>query len=486
MRLPIIATAIATLFTAGSFAQMKVTQGNEVEYKFIKKPTQSNFYVNNKTTFIIKQTNGVNDQFDLFTVGEDAKLSQPQPIQIELGTFKNMNTINSFQQVGNKIYMLVENCNKSDEQNTLSMRTVSENSNFGTPKTIGSIPYTRMIDPGTWLAYVTPDKQHIALVAVYPKEKQQPQKGKYYFLDASLNVLSSGDISIGDEKKKNYSFQMLASDKGDIYLINTEFDKSYRFAVVYRKSPEEKTFTEFACLLPENLKNVDFTAGVAPAGNLIVAGYTQAKATMRIGDIREQANGIWVYNSDNPASLVTLPFEKTIPAMRATAINFNGGTAYITGEQITEKKEGMTQGSSGFMGGTSFEENFSYTYEDLVITGYDMTAGTKFDIPLSRKFTARNTTYDLTPGVGVKNGKFTLLYNDDLRKYIDKLDYTIKVPVVISVTKEGLMETPEHFEKELNVRSGGYTTLSYLTQVNDQYVVTLQYNGYTLKAAVLK
>lgn len=469
---------IAILFCLSAWSQFKVIESEAVNYKMLGKPTVYSFAVEDATYFVVKQTQSVYNTFDLLKVEADGDLTPAKELKFDVGTFKNMNDLNAFQAVGNQLYALVENRNKEDGLNTLTIREVD---NTGIDEEVaakvGAIPYTKMIDPGTWLSYVTPDRQHLAIVAVYPKEKEQPQKGKYYFLDASLKLVTSGDISIGNEKKKNYAFQLLASNAGDFYLINDEFDKSYRFPVVYTKKATEKTFTEFPCVFNDPIRNFNYKAAISPEGQLVLGGYTQPKQGFRVGDV--VANGIWIYHTQNPTTINTLPFDKGITNLKVSNLYFNQGAIMMVGEQVAEERENRPAGSM------SFEENYQYKFGDIVVTGYSPDANSKFDISLNRTFNSRNIVNDLYCASGIIHNKLTVVYNDDLRKYVQN-SYSYKVPVSANITAEGLLEQPAHYEKEFKTGNTGFNMLSQYSSASDKKMVVLLYNGQSFKAATFE
>ena len=230
-------------------------------------------------------------------------------------------------------------------------------------------------------------------------------------------------------------------------------------------------------MLPEKIKNLDYTAGISPSGSLVLAGYTQSKQTFRVGDV--ESNGIYIYNTDQPASIQNQPFEKSIANMKTISLTFNNGTLFLTGEQISKEREKYNAMDK------SFDENFNYKYGNIVITGYDMAANTKYDLVLTRKFAARNFITDLTPATGIINGKYHIIYNDELKKYVE-MTASYKVPVTASITNEGLLEQPAHYEKEFNPSGSGYTLLTGFNNFSANEITVLLWNGTSMKAATFK
>jgi hypothetical protein len=474
-----IATIAAVLFVLNLSAQFTVSETNAVDYPLKKKPTSQYFHFTDKDYFLLTYPDVVNPGYNLFVVDNAGQLKDKSEIEYDKGVFNNSKLVHSFHQLGNKLIAVLECHNKGEGKNRLVVRTLSGDGNLKSDdKEIGSMDYEKMMNPGDWFVYSTADKQHLAIISINPTEKEQPLKGKYYFLDASLAVLSSGDFTIGSEKKKRYSFKMLASDKGDFYLINNEFDQSYLYPVVYRKPAADKAFSEFAVMLPDPDKNIGYTAAIAPDGNLVLGGYFREKKFMTVGGV--PAKGVWFYNTEKPAAISTQLFDKSITDMVPRGIVFNGNMLFLTGEQMLEEREARTAATMS----ASFEDNYNYKFGNIVVTGYDAAADTKFDLQLPRTFTARNIISDLEPAYAIVNGKYTLIYNDALSKYKANASSYVKVPVSVTVTNDGLMEQPVNYAKELP--QSGYTLLPFYFGATASKFSILSSNGSEVKLVDFK
>jgi hypothetical protein len=462
-------------------AQFNIIESHETD-AIIKKDTKCSSYgLNGNSYFVIKNIEGFNEKYNLLTVSADGNNISNIPLVIDGGTLYNMNSISGIDRVGKTAFVAIENRNKPDGKNTFIIRTLSDKGALGAEKKeIGFIPYTKMIDPGTWLYYVTNDKQHIAVVAVYPAVKGEPQLGKFYFLDNTFNVIATADLNIpATEKKKNYAFNLLASDKGDVYLINNEYEKSsYKIPVVYRKLANEKTFTENIVLLKEPYRVFDYTAAITETGSLLLGGYTQEKrGSISFGST--SIKGVWFYNTEKPTETNIIDFDKPASNLKVLGLLNNGNTAFLVGEQIIEKKEPRPVGYMGF------DENYFYEYNDIVVTGYNVPNSTKFDIQLPRKMAGRNFLADLAPSFGIVNEKLCILYNDDLKKFVENA-YSYKVPVTVLINNDGLMEQPTHYEKQFKTGNSGYNQLCNFSYFKSNQITTLSLSGNYVKSAIFK
>ncbi|MCE3283671.1 MAG: hypothetical protein K0Q66_2408, partial [Chitinophagaceae bacterium] len=277
-------------------AQVKVELGNTADITFKKQPKVSSFVAGDKYYFIFKTSEGYNHTFNLAVADKDGHMDYPGEIKFNVGAFNNSFEINAFQAVGNKMLALVENRDKKAGQNRLTLKTVDERGALSATGTeIGSIAYEKMMKPGTWYSAVSPDKKHLAIVAQMPFDKGQPNHFQYYFLDENLKVVQTGKFDMQHEKELRFH-SFYTSDKGDFYFITDDFDKSYRYPIVYKAKAGSTETSVMPATLPEgSAKNLSYTASVNPNGDLLVAGYYQPKAAVVIGDV--QAKGSWVMNT---------------------------------------------------------------------------------------------------------------------------------------------------------------------------------------------
>ncbi len=167
----------------------------------------------------------------------------------------------------------------------------------------------------------------------------------------------------------------------------------------------------------------------------------------------------------------------------AEGIIFNGATTYLIGEQVKADRETPTQQQ-----GLAFEENYNYKHNDIIVTAFDNESVKKFELVLSKKFTARNFDQDLYPAYGIINNKLAVVYNDVYGKYIPNTSYeNYKVPVLVYITNDGLMEAPIHFEKEFQTTRTSYTLYPAFSATNTTSgMILLAGNGSSIKGVVIK
>ena len=115
-----------------------------------------------------------------------------------------------------------------------------------------------------------------------------------------------------------------------------------------------------------------------------------------------------------------------MPLMMARGLLKNKDTWFIVGEYYKFDKEMTTRSTQ------PFEENYNYKHNDLLVVALDESGARKFEIPLSRSYTARNFDTDLYPAFGILNGKLAVVYNDQYGKYFPNASSyaNYKLPII--------------------------------------------------------
>lgn len=468
-------TASFILITAAMNAQVTVSTGRAREFSFKKQPLFSSFATDENYYFHFRRMENAMTYHTLVTADNKGSIEHMSNLKIDMGVFNNSFNIVGIYAVGNKVYAAVENPNKSAGQNTLSLRPIKDGEIGLRDVKVGALEFEKLTNQGNWLITVTPDKKHLAVVGQTPREKSEPNRYKYFFLDEALTVLNKGEFTFPDDTKRVYFNHFLASDKGDLYMIRTDFEKGYSFPKVYRASVTTTTGT-IIDVQPEEDKVQTYTPAINSEGDLILAGYYKKKANFVVGDV--EAVGSWWYTLSK-GKMQMSPFEKRMTNMTAQGLVKNGDTWFLIGEQYKAIKEAPT-GSL-----MNVEENYTYRHNDVLVTAFDDAGTKKFDIPLSKNYTARNFDADLYPAFGVLNGKLAVVYNDQYGKYFPNTSYdSYKLPVLVYITNDGLMEQPVQLAKELQVPGSAYTLYPQIFGAGKNELVLLQGNNESIKSVV--
>jgi hypothetical protein len=472
----IVAASIMMAVITG-YAQVNVSVGDPGNFGFKKRPTFWSFSTADHYYFVFRNTEFAKVTHTLVTADKEGNIEDVMELKFNIGVFNNFFNIVGVYALGSRVIVVMENPDKSAGLNKLTIRVIQGGELSENEYKIGAMEFTKMMNQGNWFVAVTPDKNHLAVVGQMPREKDELNKYKYFFLDDSFKELSSGQLSFPDDTKRESFNNFYASDKGDLYLIENEFDKTYTYPKVYRASVSQPKGT-ITHVQPADAsqKVMSYTTALDDAGNLILAGYYKKKAGFVVGD--EQARGTWWYNLSD-GKMVMNEFEKPVTNMNAEGLLKNGNTWFLVGEQYKADQERTTQQ------GTSFEENYTYKHNDALVTGLDETGTKKFDIPLSKNYSGRNFDADLYPAFGIIKGKLAVVYNDQYSKFFPNSSYSnYKLPVLVYINNDGLMEAPVHFAKQLEVGNSSFTLYPQLFKTGKDEIMMLTGNGTNIKGVV--
>ncbi|MEO6977728.1 MAG: hypothetical protein ABI113_05085 [Mucilaginibacter sp.] len=481
-----ILTTIAVCAIAIAQAQVKATQGSNTQsYTAEQQPNFTSFSNNEADYFIVSRVERLEKRYTIIIADKTGNINTAADIRINPGTFNNNAEVKSVLVAGNTIAAFIQNKSKSDGKNTLTARVIDKNgilSNTDLP--VGSLDFVKMGNAGDWYTTVTPDKKHIAVVGKLPHEKNMPDQFKYFLLDDNLKVTGSGQFSFAGYTKEIPVWNFLASDKGDLYIISEEFDKSYKFPVVYQAKAGSAAGNIVPVIIADPaLRMLSYVSSVNPAGELVIAGYSQQKKSFSMGDV--QAVGTWIFNSSKPQELKTFKFDKPITNMTARNIVYNGNTFFMVGEQYKGEKD--PNRSTG-MAALRMEENYTYEHGDIIVTAFGDNGDKKFDLPVSRnKWVSHNVDKEFMLASGITNNKLALVFNDIYGKYIDDRDYRhYKLPVAVTINNDGLMDAPVNFAKDLDVKYSGYVLTPLFFNNNSNRLILLTTNGQNIKTVTFQ
>lgn len=437
-----------------TFAQVKVTQGdNSPNFSVNKQTTFASFYTDKLNYFVIKHVEEFEKMNTLIVADKNGHIITDKEIRINRGVFNNPSSVKNLLVVNTTPVIFVENRNKAEGKNTLTVRAIDDNGNVSdNATTIGTTDFVKLTNAGEWYAALTPDKKHVAIIGKAPYEKGTVNQFSYFILDDKMQVTAKGQFSFAGKTENISVYDFLASDKGDFYIMSEDFDKSYKYPTLYKYTAGGAATIIPVMISDPGLKNLNYITKVNPDGDLIIAGYMQKKKSFSVGD--PEATGTWLFNSSKINEVKTFNFDKPVSNVTARNIIYNGDVFYLVGEQFKADKE---TSHSGALASMSEPAVYDYTYGDIMVTGFTTDGNKKFEMALSRSWQAKDFDQDLTVASGTINNKLALVYNDQHGKYIDDKYYkNIKVPVAVLITNDGLMETPVQFAKELDVKISTY------------------------------
>ncbi|MDB5030060.1 hypothetical protein [Mucilaginibacter sp.] len=475
----------ALLIGITAFGQVKVIQGNsDPLFSLAKKPVFTSFSTSTADYFLIRRRENMAKINQLIVADKGGNITFNKDIWIKTGFINNSFQLQQLVVIGNTPIAFVENFNKTDGKSTLVACTIREDGKVNeTGVEVGSLPQTRLLSPVDWYICLTPDKKHIAVIGQPVHEKDSPDLFKYFILDENLKQLSTGEFSFAGKAKRIEIYNFLASDKGDLYILSEDFDKTYKYPTLYKYTTGGQATIIPIMMADPDQKNFNYTSTVNPAGELVIAGYVQKKKTFSMGDT--QTTGTWLFNSAKINEVKTFNFDKPVTNLTARNIVYNGNTFYLVGEQYKAERQ-LSSGSS--MQHLGMDESFDYSHNDIMVTGFSADGAKKFDMPLSRNpWVSHDLDQQYMVSSGLINGKLALIYNDQYGKYFDEKSYkNYKLPVAVLITNDGLMEAPIPFAKELDVKVSTYTLYPQFFSSNGGQISVLAGNNSSVKPIVFK
>lgn len=432
------------------------------------------FSTGNDLFFVSKKFEGTMNTYHLLVCNQTGDITHSGEAKINNGVFNNFYEIHGIEGIGTKNIVLVEHHHKEAGKNTLLVRTMDNKGVISDAETeVGALEFKKMMNPGIWRSYITPDQQHLAVIGELPKEKEQPFKYKFYFLGSDLKQTKSGEFSLPLDDRKAGKFSFYASDNGDIYIVKEVYEKSIMFPIIYKVS--SSVVSDNPIILSEPGKVFNYTAAFSPSGDFVLAGYYHESKSISVTGTT--AKGTWVYDSGKGKEVKTHPLDNPTENLMAQKLIFNGNTAFLIGEQYSETKD-MTS-PPGVM---PMKFTYTYNHKEITVTGFDIASwDKKFSSSLLRNWTSRESDLNTSPAYGLMNGKLTFIYNDEYRKYFPNMSANYKLPVLITVTNDGLTGDPVKFDKEfqpsISTTFDLLTKLNYVNKGNEFLILSENYEG---------
>lgn len=447
-----LAALAGTLLCLAATAQANVNIGAGTPLSLPKLATYTTFATGNDRYFVWRTIEDQLPKFTVLTLDEQGNTRISGSVRQPVGTFTNSFEVHSVLGVGSHLVALIENRDKGAGLNRLSLRPIDGVGAFtGPEQPIGALEYKKMMQSGRWFTAVSPDGKHLAVVGQMPYEKDSPNRYKFFVIDDKLSLSASGELSFPDDTKKQSFSDFYTSDKGDFYLVSAVQEKGYTYPQIYKSSvAAPKGTVQSVQFADPSDRLLSYTCAVNAAGDLVVAGYGQKKRTVSFDT--EAASAFWYSTAGQ--KLVAHPFARPVKNLRALGLAQNGKVQFLVGEQYkAERVPGTPQQN------LNFEENYNYQHDDLQVSAFSDEGEFAFEVSLPRSWRGYNADADLVPAWGILHGKLTLVYNDQYGKYVPRTSYdNAKLPVLVSITNDGLMEQPLHLEKEFKVPTS-YTTL---------------------------
>ena len=120
-----------------TFAQVKVTQGdNSPNFAVNKQTTFTSFYTDKLNYFVIKHVEEFEKMNTLIVADKNGHIITDKDVRINRGVFNNPSSVKNLLVVNTTPVIFIENRNKAEGKNTLMAKAIDDNGNvFGITKT---------------------------------------------------------------------------------------------------------------------------------------------------------------------------------------------------------------------------------------------------------------------------------------------------------------------------------------------------------------
>ncbi|MBA3900671.1 MAG: hypothetical protein H0X62_10760, partial [Bacteroidetes bacterium] len=427
---------------------VKITHGGKAPFEITKGSDILNYSMDGNRYYISTYFKNVQMNYDFIGYNNSGENKTSGRLEIHNGVMGNGYFIKEVLPLGNSMYAIIENRNKSTGKNTLLARTISENGFVSKSETeLISFPYEKMMNSGTNKASVSPDQKTMAIVSEMPFENKMPAVYKIALFDEHLKEIKSGEITLTEENTKNKNITVLVGNKGAVYIIKKTSTKNGEPALDVVQWTGSGSIKEYSIDLTPPVYMFSYVFAVNPNDELIISGTYHERKVISAGE--KQARGIFYFTNKgmDEKILHTFPLDNAVDNLRAQKVIINNSTVFLVAEQFKETKNPPPAGVST----VGFEHTYTYTHKDNHIFGLDADGNKKFQVVLNKDFETRDFNQIYQSGYFIVNDKLTVVYNDNLNKYVPGISDSRIVPVISQITNDGLMKDPIVFKDKLKL-----------------------------------
>lgn len=429
---------------------------------------ENSYFVNSKFEMAVTQY-----YLESYNSAGEALAETPLEI-INMGVLGNTYGINQVIGFAGKAYALVEHLDKPALKNTLLAREIDNSGKVSADEEeLMSMSFEKLMNPGLNHAAVSANNQVLAVVGELPYVKEQSAKLKIALFDNALNRKSEDEITLPGEDTRNKNIKVTVANDGTVYLIKQTMTKMGEMALaVYQYAPGAgvKEYT-FEMDVPYQFSSYTYT--VNPNNELLICGTYYERKTLTVGE--KMGVGIFYFTNALKTEKVfkTFALDKPVENLTARKILLNGNTVFLAAEQYKEEKVAPPASTSA----ANFEYSYHYTHKNEYVIAMDGEGNKKFELNLSKDFMARDFNHPYLSAYFISNGKFTVVYNDQAKKYTNDVTYGPLIPVLVQVTNDGLMQPPVVFTDKLRLPYNSVLTPAFAVQNEDNTITFLLKNG---------
>lgn len=460
---------------------LSLTYGGSSDVMLKKEAENTNFSLNGNRFYISRFFETALLNYDIYSFNPQGQVAYHRKLEFNPGVFNNTFEIRQIVPFANTMYAMVEHLDKGAGKNTFSARTIDGLGVVSDKEIVlNSVAYEKTINSGINYVATSPSNQLLAVACELPYEKEISAKIKYATYDATLKKLKDGEITIPGENTKNKRLSFAASDNGTLYLIRQTTSKNGEMILdVYQWTAGSNVVKEYNIDIAAPSYPTNYVYTINANNELLLSGAWYERKTVSAGD--QQASGIFFFSnkglSDKNLKVFTL--DKPISNLTPQQLLINGNTVFLVAEQYKSERE--TPAATAAVG----DFNYNITHGNNIVVAMDGDGIKKFQLEMSKNFTARNFDQLYHTSWTICNGKLTAIYNDEKKKYFPGIEYGL-VPLFVQITNDGLMQAPVIFKDDIAIPSGYTLFPQYSVQDATNQISLLMNNGTDLKLMTVK
>jgi len=265
--------------------------------------------------------------------------------------------------------------------------------------------------------------------------------------------MSTAEITIPGEDTKNKSMSILVANDGTVYFVRKTMSKIGELILTaYQYSAGSKEVKEYTMELTAPLYFDTYTSSVNQNNELIIAGTYYKRQTVTAGE--KMTQGIFYFTNKGKSEKVLNSFalDQPVENLSARKILVNGNTIFLATEQFKEEK--ITPPASAAGTAAALDYSYNYSHKNEYVVAFEADGSKKFVLKLDKDFAARDFDKQYYSAYFICNEKFTVIYNDQTKKYTEESGYNYLMPVLVQITNDGLMQSPVTFTDKLKLPLG--------------------------------
>ena len=464
-----IASVLFVAASAFSLNAQNVTlfRGGQAPNQLIKNTTPISFMLNGDHYFINRYYDKSMMNYHLQSFNSKGIYIEDKNIEVNPGTFNNTYSIDDLAIMAKQGYVLVEHLDKASGKNTLLARAFDNQANVGTTETeLMVIPFEKIMNSGFNNSDVSADRKTLAVVSEMPFVKEQPAQFKIAVFDQDLKKVKEGEITLPGENTKNKSMSAIVGNDGTVYIIKKGMTKKGEITLAVYQWSSGTEVKEYIIELSEPNNIFNYTYEVNDKSEIVVSGMYYERKTLTVGE--KQAVGVFFLTNKNKSERVFTTFKLDAPVDNLTArqLLLNGNTIFLAAEQY--KEERITPPASA-SGAANWDYNYDYTHKNEFVIAMDTDGNKKFQLEMNKDFKARDFDKQHYSSYAIVNGKFTIVYNDQTKKYTkESYYYQYMIPVLVQISNDGLMQSPVVFKDDLKLDQAYALYPVFFTQEDNQ------------------